>query len=365
MNSDYKIGKIEAIFLILIVMINKIILNLPKTIIRTTGTGALVNILFTGFIAIIFVILIIYLFKKFPNEDIIDISEYIGGKFLKTLIGIAYIFLFALVISTVIIRFSELLKIVYFENSPFIYIVSFFLVGICIANKFGFKSIVKTNFVILPFILASLIVILFGISNYISTSGLYPILGNNIESTFVRGSVNIFSYGGITYLFFILPALKNKKDFKTIAITFIIISILSLFIMVTALLLVFPFITYTEETLSLYILVRIVEFGEFLQRTDALFIFLWIISSLSYLSISLMFIINIFKKLTHVKEPTELSYPLCSIILGITLLIKSPNLLSFLEDVIYKYYLLILVFGISAIIMIIANLKMAIKRRTS
>ena len=357
MNSDYKISKLEAIFLILIVMINKIILNVPKSIIRLTGTGSLVNIIFVGALALILVILIVKLFKNFPNEDIIDVSEYIGGKILKTIVGIGYIILFGIVICTVIIRFTELLKVVYFENSPYIYITGFFLIAIGFANKFGFKSIIKTNFIILPFIFASIVFILFGISNYISPSSLYPILGNNIKNTFVDGISNIFAFSGIAYLFFTSPLLKNKKDLKSIGITFITLSTLFLFIVVGALLLVFPFITHSEELLSVYILVRLVEFGEFIQRADALFIYLWIISAFSYLSIALMFILNIFKKLTHATEHTELSFSLYSIILGITLLLKDSNLLSFIEDVIYKYYLIIFVFGISTIIMLLANIK--------
>ena len=43
MNS--KIGKSQAILLILIVMINKILLNMPKEIIKQSQTGAPINII--------------------------------------------------------------------------------------------------------------------------------------------------------------------------------------------------------------------------------------------------------------------------------------------------------------------------------
>lgn len=131
---------------------------------------------------------------------------------------------------------------------------------------------------------------------------------------------------------------------------------------ILALLLVAPFVTHSEELLSLYLLVRLAEFGEFLQRTDALFIFLWIISTLSYLSVTIMFVINILRKLLHLKDSSELSFPLCCIILGSPLLVRSPTLLSYLEEVVYKYYVLILVFGISVLIMILANIKKKLSR---
>ena len=82
--------------------------------------------------------------------------------------------------------------------------------------------------------------------------------------------------GGITYLLFLMPMLKDKKDFTKVAITSIICSLFFLIFITTTLLLTFPFITQSEELLSVYLLVRVVEFGTFFQRTDALFIFLWI-----------------------------------------------------------------------------------------
>lgn len=265
--------------------------------------------------------------------------------------------------STILIRFSDLLQVVYYKNAPLIYIIGFFLLGICIANKFGFKAIVKTNFILVPFIIASGFILLFGLKDYMSISGIYPILGNNFKETFIKGSSNIFAYSGITYLFFIMPLLKNKKDFKIVGITFITISILFFALTVLALLLVSPFTTHSEELLSLYVLVRLAEFGEFLQRTDALFIFLWIISTLSYLSITIMFVIKILKKTLHLKDANELSFPLCCIILGSPLLVRTPTLLSYLEEVIFKYYVLILVFIISVLIMILAYFKKKLRHQ--
>ena len=58
MRLDNRIGKREAIYFILIVVINKIILNLPKLIIKDTSTGAIVNLLVTGLLAILLTLFI-------------------------------------------------------------------------------------------------------------------------------------------------------------------------------------------------------------------------------------------------------------------------------------------------------------------
>lgn len=50
--SDKKIGNIEAIALIVTIMVNHIILNLPKSIIRSTSSGAILNVLFISLVAL-------------------------------------------------------------------------------------------------------------------------------------------------------------------------------------------------------------------------------------------------------------------------------------------------------------------------
>ena len=126
-NQSYKLETVQAIFFILIVMINKIILNLPKKIIQSTNSGALLNTIYTGIIGFMICIFISKMLTKFPNYDILDISEYLGGKFLKILVSIAFVALFILVSSSVVISFSSLLNSIYFKNSPLLFIMLFFI----------------------------------------------------------------------------------------------------------------------------------------------------------------------------------------------------------------------------------------------
>lgn len=74
---DKKIGNLEAIALVLIVVIAHIISNLPKGIISSTSSGAIINVVFVSIIALGIVFLISELLKKFPNLDILDISKFL------------------------------------------------------------------------------------------------------------------------------------------------------------------------------------------------------------------------------------------------------------------------------------------------
>ena len=82
--NNTKIGTVEAIFIILLALVIQTVLSLPKTLISNTKTSILLNIIYVTIIALLLVYVMYNLFKKFPGMDIIDISEVLGGKILKT-----------------------------------------------------------------------------------------------------------------------------------------------------------------------------------------------------------------------------------------------------------------------------------------
>ncbi len=353
---NYKIGKLEGICLIIIVMMNKILLNIPKEIIKQSKAGAPINIVYTGFLAILLTLVIVKLLNKFPNEDIIDIAQYIGKKPLQIVIGVAFITLFSLSILTAIYKFTDLLKMLYFSSTPALLIFIAFFVCIGFANKVGFRGIVKSNTIISVILLISLLIIIYGTFENFNSNRLYPFFGQNVSTTFIKGTQNLFAYSGILYLFLIKPFLKNKNDLKKISVIAILISEFFLLSTSITLLMLFPFVSYSEELMSMYLLTRNIIFGDFFQRIDAVFIFLWLISAFSYLSISLMFLTNILKKLINCKETNTLQYSILGILLGIILIVHNQSFFTFLETILYKYLVLVLIFSCS-FLLLIASLK--------
>ena len=160
-----------------------------------------------------------------------------------------------------------------------------------------------------------------------------------------------------------MPLLKNYKNFKKISSISIIISSIYLFLSVISLLMVFSFIDDTNQTLAIYSLSRIVEFGRFFQRTDALFILLWILLVLSYLSTVVFMCLYIFKKITHISNPNIMVYSFSILMFALSLISSNIATAKFIQVNIYRYFELILVFGISFIILIIANIKITMKNK--
>lgn len=361
MKNNYKLTKLEAISIILIVMINKLILNIPYYIVNLTGTGSIVNILYIGIIDFIALLIIIKLINRFDNADLLDISDFLAGKKLKNVIGIVSIILFFLVGFITLLDFSNVLHTIYFDNFEIIYILLYFIIGIVVANLIGFKSISRTVTFIIPFSIISVLIAFFAITPNMSIKNLTPIFGKNYYTTFGLGLSNTFSMYIIVYIFFLKPLLESPKDFKKISIISYIISLALLLITVVSMLSIFSTTSASEPINSLFLLVRQVELGKFIQRVDSLFILLWIFAILSYLSFIVFTINRILQRLVNISNEKMLSFSTASILFGLTLIPINVAKIHFVENVVYRYFILFFIFGIGLSILILANIKKGLK----
>lgn len=358
-----KLENAEAIALIAIIMANKIILNVPKSIILSTGTSAWINVIFISVLAVLLACLISSLFKKFPNADILDVSSYLGKNLLKNIVGIIHLIIILVTVSLTIRNFSENLKIIYFNNSPIIYIVLFFVILACFSSRYSLKIISKVTLIVAPLIFGGLILIALFISPNYVVERLFPILGYGAKTTFITGATNIFIFSGLSYLFFLKPFLKNEADLKKISVISVIISGIYLLISIICLLLSFSFILESNENLSIYLLSRATRYGIFIDNANAIYILLWILSVFSYISISLFFIIYISRKLTNLKYTNPINYCFGSIILGLSLILQNYAQYQTIFSIILKNVILIYVFGINILILILANIKLKITNK--
>ncbi|MBO5479414.1 MAG: GerAB/ArcD/ProY family transporter [Clostridia bacterium] len=355
--TNSKLGTIEGIAFIVIIILNHIVLNLPKSLIDQCGSSTCLNLIYITILVFIFLTIMLKLWKPFGNSDILDISEFLGGKVLKVILGFLFILYFITISGTLLRNFSEMLKLVYFERTTICIILLFFLVTCVIANTFGFKAITKCNLIIVPIMLLNLLIAFFCIFSRFEIKRIFPIFGYGINQTFFSGMSNLFAFTGISYLYFLKPLLKKPEDFNKISYISIGISAFYLFLSITTLLFSFADILTINELSPVYLLIRGTDFGRFLQRPDALFILGWILSLMSYLSITIWSISNIFKKITKTKDTKPMIYSFAALIFVCALIPKNMAEIRFIQNIIFRYFTIILVFIISFLILLLANIK--------
>lgn len=357
MDSIDKIGRVEAIALLITIISNNIILNVPSSIIDNSGTGSWLNLIYITIISFIFIFIVCKFSKPFVGLDIVDISGFLGKKVLKIIIGFLYIILFMFFSALCLRYFSHALQNIYFNDTPLVFLILLFLIPSVIAAKTGLKAISGANLIFIPIAVFAIIILFITASKDFVWERLFPVLGYGVKETFFYKISNLFGFNVIAYLYFLKPFLNKESDFKKISIFTVVLCGFYLLCNIFSLLMTFPFITQTNEILSLYLLARLISFGRFLQRVDAIFIFIWVLTTLSFLSLNLFLITQIFKKLFNLKSSSELVYPISAFFFCSALLIEDISVLKLFARNFARIFNNILIFVISFIILILSYIK--------
>ena len=220
-----------------------------------------------------------------------------------------------------------------------------------------FNATLKTTLIILPIVLISVIFLFLTNLGQFTPQRMFPIFGEGIYNTFVLGLVNLYSFAGIEYIYFLPPFLKKPENMKKILLISIGISALYLLLSVATLLFIFAFFVSTNEITPLYNATRYIEFGNFFQRLESIFLLFWILVFACYLSIVIKFSMEIFKKLTNISTKKPLIDVFGLLILGISLIPKNYAISQKFERSIYPYLVLGIVFFLGLSILIVANFK--------
>ena len=358
-----QISNFQAIALILIIVTNHLILGTPRTLIAETGTGTILNMIYVFILALILVFIITKLFSNFNGKDIIDISEFLGGKVLKVIVGIVFIIYFLVILSTTVRVIVQDLEIIYFQNISVYVLTLVILASIVFVYKYGSSAVVKCNSIIAPIVGIAILIIAFSNVQDFSLDRIFPILGFGAKETFITGASNIFAYSGLAILYFIMPMLKDSKNFKKVSIVSTILVGILIIGSVSSLVLSFPFIENINEISSLYVESRDISYWQVFQRIDGLFVFSWILALLSYISVVLFIIVVIFRKLTNTKKEFPVVLAFATITYVTTLIPNNIAMIRFLEDIVFKYTNIIVAIFLSLIILIFANIKYKIVNR--
>ena len=362
--SKSKIGTVEAIMLILTIVVTHTISSLPRELLVSTKSATIINLIYISIIAVVLAHIIFKLLENFPGLDIIDISELVGGKIFRNIVGIIFILYFLFSSSILLRDFCESLKIIYFPMTNITFIILLFIIALCAANRLNFSATLKTNLLILPIVLICVIFLFFSNMNKFVPQRIFPIFGDGIFNTFVMGLTNLASFGGITYLYFLPPFLKEPENLKKIAITSTIVTAIYLILCVATLLFMFSFFIDTNEITPLYNATRFIEFGNFFQRLESVFLLFWILAFACYISIVSKFAMNIFRKITNIETKKPLIDIFGLLFFSIALIPKNYAISDSLETNVYPILMLgiSLFFGIT--ILIVANIsRKKIKRK--
>lgn len=351
-----KINNKEAISLTISCSLGITVFISSQIIASECLSSSLINTGFISLIAMGLTLIICMLYKKFIGISFLDITEFVGGKFLKFIVGTIFLFYFVFTLAIVLCKAVNCLQIVYYPMTHPNYTVLLFVITAAIACNLKNNGFLRATFIIVPIVIIAIFFIFAGNLKNFNYENIFPIMGNGVKSTFFEGITNLFTFGGIAYILFLPQNLKRPDKFISVSLISTAISSVLLTFVTATIILMFNKNVTSGQLFPLYIAVRYIEFGTFFQRLDSAFLLIMNIAICSFLGIYSNLCLGIIKEITNISDIKPLSFSFVLLLYASTLLIDSKFELEFMQNTFFKI-LFFSVISLGLIILILANFK--------
>ena len=178
-----------------------------------------------------------------------------------------------------------------------------------------------------------------------------------------HGLSNLFALSGLGYVFLLPPLLNNSSNLNKISKIALCISSFFLVLGIICIQLVFSLYMYANENMTLYLLTMVVHHGNLIHGINILFMIIWILSILSYISTTFFFILYIAKKMLKIENVNPFNYAFALLFLGTSVAFQNyPQVFSSIKSIMQNSILLF-VFLLEPLLLLTANIKKSIQER--
>lgn len=306
-------------------------------------------------IQLLLLVVVYWHVKRYSQQSFFAYTAKLLGKPIGWLVNCGYILFFLLSVTVLVREVSEIMKLVFFPNTPLLVFLLSFMLLVMLGARYGVDSIARSNDVLVGLIFVFITFI------YVSSlfggdlSNLLPAIDHDQLIPTVHGALrSVTTAFALPVLMFLYPQVKNKENTgQHIAFAFVVTMILSV---LYAVVLVVVYSTRDLEQIVFpgFMLVRLISIGGFVERIDSIGMFVWVcsmyvklathfwisVTGLSYLvkvdyrklCLPLAGIITVFSALwfNNLMELTEFSRSIW-IVINATFIIVLPVLLSLIS----------------------------------
>lgn len=342
---------------IILLLSNQISMNYTRFAIESAHTAGWLLSIYITLLAAVGFFLISKLGVRFPGKDLMDICEEVGGRVLKTIVGIIILTSLLFIVPVTLRQFAEFMKEISFFVSPLSFVTVFLIAGMVAACYAGLEPIIKVTSVLVPIINIVLFGGLVSILPYFDINRMFPVLGKGAMSIFIGGIPKISVFFELIVLLFLAPYIKPAKNFRKIGFASISFTGINMILASIIIGCVADYHIAMEEFLSEYVMARQLNIGRFFERGEAVFIPLWVFSALLYISILFYFIIVIFTRLLNLPYYKPFIFSFAILLLNLSFIPGGLESAIMLDTHYFRNTAGIITFLIPTIILAIAKIR--------
>ena len=329
MEKSFSIERKELTCILINIITSKMLFAHPRGIVETSGNAAWIQTIYVSLISCLFFWFVIFIYRKAEMKSIIELCNEIGGRPLKIFVGIILTAVLLFNSSLTMRTLPESIKTVILPLTPLRLVLLVMGIAIAFGAYMGIFSIARIHSIFIPIagvFLAALFILLLPNTDI---TNIFPVLGKGTYNIFVNGLTAVSIFSDIILLFILLPLCRNYENVKSATHRALVISSI-----VNVLILVFYNLVYSypsaeEFLLPVFQMTRLIKIGDFFQRLEAFFEFVWSFAILLYSSLYLFCFCRIWKEVFDLKFYKPLIIPFCVIMCAVSFLPSSSvNMLS-------------------------------------
>lgn len=357
MNDNFFLEKKELTCTFINLIIVKMLFTYPRVMIQNSGNAAWIQMIYVTAVSLGIFLFVDFFYKG--QEDLFGVAEKIGGKSLRIIVGLIVCFVLIINLANNMRIVPETINTVLLPNMLTISILMLFIFAISIGAYMGIYALCRINSLFMPIAAVVMICFLILLIPDINKNNLFPLIGLGTEKVFGTGLRSLSVFSDIMIIYIILPNCKNRGDTKKSIIYSVIIGGIASTAILLMYTLIYPYPISREFILPVYQMARIANIGQYFQRFEAFFEFVWSIVMLLYCSFYLFIICTSFAKTFKIKFYRELIIPV--VILAASIGFIPTNFIYFLSD---GYVILRILMPILYIIPAFLGILYTLKERT-
>lgn len=359
MEKTFSIEKKELTCILINLITVKMLFSYPRTLVLNSGNAAWLQTIFVSLVSCAVFWFILFLYRKSEMKSLMELSEAVGGRGLKIIVGIILCAVLLFNSSLTMRSLPESIKTVLLPLAPMSMLLLIFGVAIAFGAYMGIFSIARIHALYIPlsaFFLVSFFVL---VSPNIDMTNIYPLLSEGTYNIFIKGLPSVSMFSDMIVLFILLPLCNNYDRAKKASHRALIISSIINILIVLFYNLIYSYPSSMEFMLPVYQMTRLIKIGDFFQRLEALFEFVWSFAVLLYSSLYLFVLCYIWKETFDLKYYKPLVLPFAIIMCAVSYLPSSTVKTSGLQNVSSLFFI-----PVSFILPILLVLLFSKKKRT-
>ncbi|ABO50258.1 spore germination protein [Desulforamulus reducens MI-1] len=285
MIQEGKIGFAEGFSLLLITNISILFLTLPAKLIGEHKTMAYL----VYFLVLVMVLLIFWLMaalmKRHQNITLIEVSEKLLGPYLGMVINLVFVLYFIVWESLLLRMYSETFITTALPRTPVSAVLTTLVLAAFISAFYGLEVLARVARVSLTFIVLGLTIVFLSIMKEVDVTNLYPLWTSEPITLFSNGVLHYTAAADLLVPAIIIHAFGGWRHFCRAGLLAFLTSRIIVGIALLLILLTFGVQPSSEMLLPFYELSKLISFGRFFQRLEAVFLLTW--SMVGYIKIGL------------------------------------------------------------------------------